>query len=82
VFSRIYGGGNSGGASFHAPPLENLKKTGVPGASSSPLHFSVGGDTHRYLHKKKKHKPVDFTSSFLHICFWFHFSSPPETILL
>jgi hypothetical protein len=58
------------------------EKTGVPGGSSSPIHFSAGGDTHRHLHKKKKHKPVDFTSSFLQICFWFHFSSPPETILL
>jgi len=32
------------------------EKTGVPGASSSPLHFSAGGDTNRHLHKKKKHK--------------------------
>jgi hypothetical protein len=81
VFSRISGGGDSGGASFHAPPLENLKKQGCLERLPPLFTFLPAVTPTVTCTRRKKHKPVDLTSSFLQICFWLHFSSP-ETILL
>jgi hypothetical protein len=79
VFSRISGRKNSGGASFHAPPLlaargptrsrKKFQAAGASGAASSPLPFPRRRRQHRYLQNNQNAtQAVDFSFHFL--CFF------------